>query len=112
MEADLQRFYQVDLADMYRGRVSPRKIAVFAVNLPRGSAVGQHMGGASAVTDEVDALWSVEHALFLVAHAQGGGKGKEPARREYPPAAHEQQAKEQKALSRAERFMQRHNTTT
>ena len=96
---------------MYRGRITPRKIAVFAANLPRGSATMQRVGGVAAITDETDALWSVEHALYLIAHAQGEGKGKQPQRREYPPGALDQQEKEQKALSRAERFMQRHNTT-
>ena len=95
---------------MYRGLITPRKVAVFAANLPRGSAVGNRLGGAVAITDETDAMWSVEHALYLIAHAQGEGKGKEPARREYPPGALDQQEKEQKALSRAERFLQRHAT--
>lgn len=94
---------------MYRGLITPRKIAVFAANMPRGSATMQRVGGAAAITDETDSLWSVEHALYLIAHAQGEGKGQAPKRREYPPGALDQQAKEQKALSRAERFMNRHN---
>ena len=95
---------------MYRGLISPRKVAVFAVNMPRGSAVGQRVGGAYAISDETDSMWSVEHALYLIAHAQGEGKTKPPQRREYPPGALDQQVKEQEALSKAERFMQRHNT--
>lgn len=95
---------------MYRGLISPRKVAVFAVNMPRGSAVGQRVGGAFAITDEADSMWSVEHALYLIAHAQGESKTPPPKRREYPPGALDQQAKEQEALSKAERFMQRHNT--
>ena len=95
---------------MYRGLISPRKVAVFAANMPRGSAIGQRVGGAYAITDETDSMWSIEHALYLIAHAQGEGKGKQPQRREYPPGALDQQVKEQEALSKAERFMQRHNT--
>lgn len=95
---------------MYRGLISPRKVAVFATNMPRGSATMERIGGAAAITEETDALWSVEHALYLIAYAQGEKKGQEPKRREYPPGALDEQVKEQKALSRAERFMQRHNT--
>lgn len=94
---------------MYRGVITPRKVAVFAANLPRGSAVGNRIGGASAITDETDSMWSIEHALYLIAHAQGEGKGKPPMRREYPPGALDQQEKADKELSRAERFMERHN---
>lgn len=70
----------------------------------------QRIGGAGAITDETDAIWSVEHALMAIAHAEAGGKGQSPKRREYPPSVLNQQAKEQKALSRAERFMERHST--
>lgn len=94
---------------MYRGLISPRKVAVFAANLPRGSATMQRVGGAAAITDETDSMWSIEHALYLIAHAQGEGKGQAPKRREYPPGAMDEQVKEQEALSRAERFLQRHN---
>ena len=96
---------------MYRGLITPRKVAVFAANLPRGSAVGNRIGGASAITDETDSMWSIEHALYLIAHAQGEGKGQLPKRREYPPGALDQQEKADKELSRAERFQQRNPTT-
>lgn len=95
---------------MYRGLISPRKVAVFATNMPRGSAVGNRIGGAAAITDETDSMWSVEHALYLIAWGQGDRKKQEPKRREYPPGALDQQEKEQQALSKAERFMQRHAT--
>lgn len=38
MEADLQRYYQMDLVDLYRGQVSIRKISVLVEALPDDSA--------------------------------------------------------------------------
>jgi hypothetical protein len=108
LEADLQRFYQVDLADMYRGRVSVRKVSVLASHLPRGSAVGVRIGGAAAISEEVEGHWLVEAALYRIAHGQAGGKGKAPEMREYPLGVHEQAAKADYALSRAEAFRRKH----
>lgn len=40
MEADLQRFYQIDYRDRWRGRLSLRRINVLVQHLPPWSACG------------------------------------------------------------------------
>jgi hypothetical protein len=108
LEADLQRYYNVDLADMYRGVVSVRKVSVLATNLPRASAVGVRLGGAAAISEETEASWLVETALYKIAHAQAGGKGKAPEMRDYPLGVAELAAKETFTESRAEAFRRKH----
>jgi hypothetical protein len=108
LEADLQRYYQLDLADMYRGAVSVRKVSVLASNLPRGGAVGVRLGGAAAISEEVEAGWLVETALYKIHHASTGGKGKAPEMRDYPPGVAEQAEKDNYAVSRAEAFRRKH----
>jgi hypothetical protein len=96
------------LADMYRGRISPRKVSVMAAHLPRGGAVGDRLGGAMAVSPEVEAGWLVEAALYRIAHGQAGGKGKAPEMRDYPLGVAEQSEKQDYTLSRAEAFKRKH----
>jgi len=93
---------------MYRGRISPRKVSVMAAHLPRGGAVGDRLGGAMAVTPEVEGSWLVEAALYRIAHGQAGGKGKAPEMRDYPLGVAEQAEKNNYAVSRAEAFLRKH----
>lgn len=104
----MQRYYNVDLADMYRGLISVRKVSVLATNLPRGGAVGIRLGGAAAISEEVEGQWLIEAALYRIAHGQAGGKGKAPEMREYPLGVLEQAEKENYAVSRAEAFRRKH----
>lgn len=94
---------------MYRGILTVRKIAVLVMNLPRGAQTWVAVGGAGAISAEVEASWLVEHALYAIAHGQAGGKGKAPERRPYPPGIEEQEAKAAKAVSRAEAFRAKHH---
>jgi hypothetical protein len=112
VEADLQEYYRIDLVDLYRGALTVRKAAVLVLNLPRGSRTWEAVGGAGAISAEVDAAWLIEHALYTIAHAQNGGKGKKPEHRAYPTGLHEQQQKVAKAISRAEAFKAKHHTAT
>jgi len=93
---------------MYRGDISVREVSVLATNLPRASAVGVRLGGAAAISEETEASWLVETALYKIAHAQAGGKGKAPEMREYPLGVAEQAEKENFAVSRAEAFRRKH----
>lgn len=93
---------------MYRGKISVRKVSVLATNLPRGGAVGIRLGGAAAISEEVEANWLIEAALYRIAHGQAGGKGKAPEMREYPLGVYEQAEKENYAVSRAEAFRRKH----
>jgi hypothetical protein len=93
---------------MYRGTISVRKVAVMASHLPRGGAVGERIGGAAAITAEVEAGWLLEAAVYRIAHGQAGGKGKAPEMREYPLGVFERAEKDNYALSRAEAFRRKH----
>ncbi|MFD0044746.1 hypothetical protein ACFVGV_06100 [Pseudarthrobacter scleromae] len=47
VEADLQRFYRVDLADFWRGELSLRRLSVLIHHLPADSATARATGDAS-----------------------------------------------------------------
>lgn len=47
IEADLQRYYGLDLLDLYRGRLSLRKVGVLIAHLPLGSATVAALSGAA-----------------------------------------------------------------
>jgi len=66
------------------------------------------LGGAAAVSEEVEAGWLVETALYRIAHSQAGGKGRAPEMRDYPLGIAEQAAKQDYTLSRAEAFKRKH----
>ena len=93
---------------MYRGAVSVRKVSVLASHLPRGSAVGERLGGAAAITAEAEAGWLIEAARYKIQHAKAGGKGKGPEMREYPLGVAAQAEKQDYAVSRAEAFRRKH----
>lgn len=115
VEADLQRFYGIDLADMYRGLITPRKISVLVMNLPRGAQTWVATGGPQAISLEAESLWHVEHAVQLTAW-DGNGKG--PQVRDYPPAWEDEpeETREEYAVKRAkawrQRALERKNKTT
>ena len=48
MEADLLRYYRVDLLDYYRGKLSPRRLRVLVQHLPRESALVRALHGDAA----------------------------------------------------------------
>jgi hypothetical protein len=50
LEADFQRYYQLDLLDLWRGRLSPRKAAVLAMQLPSGAQTWLSCGYDNAWT--------------------------------------------------------------
>jgi hypothetical protein len=96
---------------MYRGLLSVRKISVLVMNLPRGAQTWIAVGGAGAITGDVEAAWLVEHALYSIAHGQAGSKGQAPERRPFPPGINEVAAKAAKAQSQAEAFRRKHLNT-
>jgi hypothetical protein len=92
VEADLQRYYGIDLADMYRGRLTPRKVAVLVQYLPRGAVLWQLVGGPGAITAEEEALWGVHYLQQARMYQAGGNKGAEPKPRDYPTGVEEQKS--------------------
>ena len=47
----------------------------------------KHTGGAGAITDEVEAMWEVQHTMIMQAWGQAprAKRGAKPKPREYPP---------------------------
>lgn len=73
MEADLQRFYNIDYRDRWRGTLTLRRINVFITHLPPDSAV------VSVVFREGAPYWSLEaHLLDNVRMALTGSE-KQPS---------------------------------
>lgn len=106
MEADLHRFYGVDLADMWRGQLTPRKVAVLVENLPQGAQTWVDFGGPMAVTPEAEATYVVEHELATLWWLHTGKKGDRPQFRDYPPFANPAVAPD-KARDKAEQWRKR-----
>ena len=78
------RYYGVDLLDLYRGKVSPRRVAALILGLPPGSSFHRMRGGSSFWSDEVTAIKQVGHRIESTIIAANGGhqRPKEP---EPPP---------------------------
>lgn len=103
-EADLERYYHIDLAAYYRGEITARKLAVCLMYLPRGASLWQCIGGANAITAETESLWLLEHTTTMIAHSKAGGKGKKPEMRPYPKGLEEILEKQDHKVSQAEAF--------
>lgn len=111
IEADLLRYYAVDVLHLGRG-LSWRRFGVLMTMLPNDSVTSQAMARdapKSVMTDEEEAkLWRLEHHLMahvvdLLAAAnwqRGGGKGKRPPPLERPGTkSREQVIKRRSTLS-------------
>lgn len=64
MEADLARYYRIDLGDLWRGGLTPRRLAVLLRHLPADSATATAVGGDG---------WTLSHYLQAdLVHATSG----------------------------------------
>lgn len=63
MEADLARYYQIELADLWRGRLSLRRLFVLLRWLPYESAVAQIERDLTEKAEAAQAVADVENAL-------------------------------------------------
>ena len=100
MEADFQRFYQRDLADLWRGTLSVRKAGVWATHLPPEAAV-YRLGPD-------DALWSSEKQELVSIRddiRRAVYEAPEPLPR--PGDAERRQAEDAAIWAKAARFRQR-----
>lgn len=79
VEADLQRFYGVDLGDLWRGRLSVRRLSVLIAHLPPGSAVW-------AAENGIPYGWSLTDVLLTDVFAALTGE-QHPARPSAPKAS-------------------------
>lgn len=92
MEADLLRFYNVDLADLWRGGLTLRRLSVLVQNLPPGSACWSRV-------NEVPYGWTLTD--FLLADIFHAFAGEPHPSRPKPNPEHE--AKEKIGLLLAQR---------
>ncbi|MGW5876709.1 hypothetical protein ACWFMI_09210 [Nocardiopsis terrae] len=93
MEADLARYYRIELADLWRGRLSLRRLAVLVRHLPPDSATAVAAGGDG---------WTLTHYLQAdTVHATTGQP--HPADPRIRRAEEEKRARLAEARNRAER---------
>ena len=79
IEADMQRVYGIDLLDVYRGSLSPRKLLVLIEHLPPGSALWNETGGDSAWTVQEHLIANMLDAINLNNWLTAGdSKAKQP----------------------------------
>ena len=78
IEADLQRFYGIDLGDLWRGGLSARRLSVLIAHLPPGSATW-------SVLHNIPAGWQLTD--FLLADLYQAFTGKEHPSRPKPTVA-------------------------
>lgn len=79
VEADLHRYYRIDLLDLYRGKLSVRKLLSLIWGLPHGSALHIALHGDEArwtpgdylLASAVDLL-QVSNWLFVQANSKKG----------------------------------------
>jgi hypothetical protein len=100
----------MDLLDLYRGKLSPRKAALLALNLPAGSPVWLEMGGPLAWTSQDYFAAAQLHAQQVsnwmqTEDAENGRNA--PEMLEHPPYAKDRERETQKIVSQAERFLAR-----
>lgn len=110
LEASFQAEYGIDLLDLYRGELTPRKAAALAVNLPPGSAVWREYGGPQAWTDAMHLTAEVEHGVRVLAWQKtedGRKRMNAPERLTPPPLRADVKAQEQAQLSKARRYIAR-----
>lgn len=81
----MQRYYGVDLLDLYRGTLSIRKLSALVSGLPRGSALHIAMRGEEAMWGTSDYLLAaaVDHLavanwLYVQTHSKKGANNPRP----------------------------------
>lgn len=109
IEADLQRYYGVDLGDLWRGRMSMRRCMVLIAGLPPGAGLHRATGGDRAWSDTtravMEGLWRIECTLVS---ALGGSSLPD---RPKPPEYGWQEA-ERARVRRTEERIARHKART
>lgn len=103
MEADFQRFYGLDLADLWRGTLGARKAGVLAMHLPPDSAVMRREGGAGSRTVAEKALEAIIHGQQAQMAQQAGEKPPSPPAD--PPTYRERQEKAARLEARQNRYL-------
>ena len=109
IEADFQRYYGLDLLDLYRGRLTPRKAMALIGGLPPGSAFHRARGGPAFWSDEVAAVKEMGHRVVSALIAVNGSR-QSPKPPEPPPVGWRVEAEKQRL--RLEAKILRHKART
>src|SRR5699024_275377 len=108
VEADLASEYGgLDLVDLWRGRITARRLSVLTVHLPSGSRVCKATGGAPAWSDEVSTLMILDLRLreLFWAETEDGQKGRNAPEIVSPPPFEDEVEEEGSKLdAKAEKF--------
>lgn len=107
IEADLDRFYQIDLLDFWRGRLTPRKLLNRIDHLPPGAALWIAAGDNAAWTEEAHLIARVVDALHGANWQRAGSPGKAPSPITRPMDAGAEANRETREKARFERFLAR-----
>jgi hypothetical protein len=107
LEADFQRVYGIDLLDLYRGTLSPRKAMALAVNLPPGSAVWQADLHDNAWTPDQYVLADIADLTAGANWQRAGGKGTQPKPYPRPADARKKRDRDKALALKAARFKER-----
>ena len=104
---DFERYYKLDILDLYRGAMTVRKAAVLALNLPPGALTWQEVGADSAWTVSDFLLADAVDTLKAANYQRGGNKGQKPDPVPRPKELREQKRKREAEMERASRFLER-----
>ena len=108
VEADFQRYYHLDLLDLWRGLITPRKAAVLAMQLPAGAQTWVACGYDNAWT-LTDHLTATLVDVLQIANWQraGDSKTKRPTPVKRPHDIRGDNAKAERMDARARAFLER-----
>lgn len=107
LEADLQRYYGLDLADMWRGKITPRKVAVLAIHLPPGAAIRRTGPDDLHWSHESQVLVSLFDQIRHLSWGLAGGQGRPPQPQERPGDSVREAPKRSRAARLANRWLNR-----
>lgn len=90
------------MVDVWAGREDVGEVADMIAHVPRGSAIGEWIGGHLAITAEVEAAWETSYILAAV------NSKKKTKPRPMPEGVRAVKAKGDRAVAMAEKYRQKH----
>ncbi len=100
MEADLQRYYQLDLVDWHRGRLSTRRLLVLVWALPPESAFMARLRGRKRISTAEELLMDIPEALTGKLHPRRQAEQDEKREAERAPKMAAARAKQAARLKK------------
>ena len=98
----------MDLLDLYRGRLTPRRLLVLIRGLPPGSALGRAMGGDVALSDEVTATRMAAWQISCYIAAAVGAKQSDLPKPPEPGWQAKAREAQERQDAKARRWLARH----